>query len=80
MYFVELNTMLTQKKVRDMNKIEQQDVCRAKSIAHNLIEIADRNEKSCESDTCILIYGLLRDCGYRIERIIGEDALNGYEC
>lgn len=50
-----------------------QDSCHAIEIARDLIETANRNENSCENDTCLLVYGIIRDCGYKIIRIVGEE-------
>lgn len=70
----------SKKEVQYMDKHQKEDICAAKEIAQNLIETANVNEEGCESDTCFLIYGVLRDCGYQIKKIIGKKQFNLIEC
>lgn len=65
---------------RDATLSEMNDICRAKKIAHHLIDAANQNESRCESDTCLLLYSIIRDCGYRIIRIMGDDYPDQSEC
>jgi hypothetical protein len=55
-----------------MDILEKDNVCIANEIAQELIEAANFNEEKCENDTCFLVYGILRDCGYQVKKIIGE--------
>jgi hypothetical protein len=59
---------------------EKKDILRAKQIAQNLIDTANQNEDSCESNTCLLLYSIIRDCGYRIIKIIGDENCDQSEC
>ena len=63
-----------------MKTSKTKDICHAIKIARNLIDTANRNETGCESDTCLLVYGILRDCGYRIIRIVGEEKCRHHAC
>lgn len=63
-----------------MKPSKKQDICRAIEIARDLIDTANRNENSCESDNCLLVYGIIRDCGYRIIRIVGEAKCKQHAC
>ena len=56
-----------------METTKKQDICHAIEIARDLIETANKNERSCENDTCLLVYGIIRDCGYEIIRIFGGE-------
>lgn len=55
-------------------------ICSYKEIAEIIIKTANKNEKHCESDTCLLICSVLRDCGYQIKRIISETNSNPIKC
>ena len=48
-------------------------ICSAKEMAEKIILIANHYEMNCEDSTCLLAYSLLRDCGYQIKRILGEE-------
>lgn len=37
-------------------------------IAQDLIALADQGEADSEDDGCRILYGLMRDCGYRLRR------------
>jgi hypothetical protein len=57
-----------------MTECEKEDTFAANKFATMMIDIADQNQEHCQSDNCILVYGLIRDCGYQIRRILGSDA------
>ena len=52
----------------------------AKEMAEKIIESANENEMNCEDGTCLLVYSILRDCGYQIKRILGEENPNHCNC
>lgn len=56
-----------------MKTSNNEEICHAIEIAQDLIDTADQNENSCKNDTCLLVYGILRDCGYRIINIVGDN-------
>lgn len=39
---------------------------RSLDLANQLIELADRGSEDCQDDGCLVVYGILRDCGYKI--------------
>ena len=54
---------------------EQTDdaICSAREMAEKIILTANQYEMNCEDNTCLLAYSLLRDCGYQIKKILGEE-------
>jgi hypothetical protein len=40
---------------------------RSIDMAHDLISLADQGEAESCDDSCIALYGVVRDCGYRIK-------------
>lgn len=54
--------------------------CSVNDIAEKIIQTADQNEIHCEDDACMLAYGVLRDCGYHIKKIMAEDNFRHYDC
>jgi hypothetical protein len=63
-----------------MNERRKDNIYSANELAETMIDVADQNEKNCESDTCLLIYSILRDCGYQIKKIVETERSNHLEC
>ena len=38
----------------------------AGKLAEYMIKAATLEEMNCGDDTCFLVYGIIRDCGYRV--------------
>lgn len=49
-------------------------ICSAREMAEKIILTANQYEMNCEDNSCLLAYSLLRDCGYQIKKILGEEA------
>jgi len=48
--------------MQDKNK----NVRRLLDVATNLIEVADTGHAECLDENCVGLFGLAKDCGYRI--------------
>ena len=79
MHVVKMDVTFPFNEVKTMEIKGKNDICRAKKIAQQLIDTANRNEPGCESNTCLLAYSILRDCGYQIIKIVGEKDCSQYE-
>jgi len=44
----------------------------AREIAEKMINLADRHEVDCRDDKCFLIFGLIRDCGYHVKKVLSQ--------
>ena len=44
------------------------NIRRSLDLAHDLIMLASQGEADSRDDGCITLYGIVRDCGYRIRR------------
>ena len=51
----------------------QLDMRAAEKLAESMIKIANHDEMNCSDDICLLVYGLIRDCGYRVKRVVSEE-------
>jgi hypothetical protein len=80
MHVVMMRVTFPFNEVKRMKKHGNNDICRAKKIAQQLIDTANLNERGCESNTCLLVYSILRDCGYQIIKIVGEKDCSQNEC
>ncbi len=52
--------------------MEKKDVIKAIELSEGMLRIADRGMERCEKDDCIVLYGAIRDCAYRIKRIVKD--------
>lgn len=44
--------------------------------ATELIEVADRGQAECTDENCVSLYGLAKDCGYRIRTAAERESLS----
>ena len=40
-----------------------------------MLVMAKNGVPGCEDDSCLMIYGIIRDCGYRIQRTVEQELL-----
>ena len=52
------------KDVCDCNK----HILDALELARKLTIVADEGERDAEDDSCVVLYGVIRDCAYKIRR------------
>ena len=55
-----------------ISHMERKDVIEAIELSEGMLRIADRGMEKCENDTCIVLYGAIRDCAYRIKRLVKD--------
>ena len=48
-------------------------IIEAMKLAEKMLMMSDHGTVTCEDDSCLLIYGVIRDCGYKIRRTIEEE-------
>lgn len=42
----------------------------AMKLADKMLVMADHGVEACQDDGCLLIFGVIRDCGYKIRRTV----------
>jgi hypothetical protein len=42
-------------------------------LAEEMLRMAENGILSCEDDSCLLLYGVIRDCGYKIRKTVEEE-------
>ena len=52
--------------------MERNDVIEAIELSYGMLRIADRGMENCKEDDCIILYGGIRDCAYRIKRLLKD--------
>ena len=45
----------------------------AMKLAKNMLKIAENGFLSCNEDSCMLLYGVIRDCGYKIIKTVERE-------
>ena len=52
-------------------------ISEAKKLSDNMLLLAEKGAIGCEDDGCLLVFGIIRDCGYKIRRTIREEYISG---
>jgi hypothetical protein len=52
--------------------MERNDVIEAIELSDRMLLFSDRGMENCEKDDCIILYGAIRDCAYRIKRLLKD--------
>ena len=60
-----------------MNCKNEKLIDEAIELTEKMLLMAENGTVACEDDGCLLIFGIIRDCGYKIRRIIREEHING---
>jgi hypothetical protein len=42
-------------------------------LAEKMLKVAANGILTCEDDSCLLLYGVIRDCGYKIRRTVEQE-------
>jgi hypothetical protein len=50
-------------------------IAEARNLAENMLKIAENGFFTCNEDSCIQLYGLIRDCGYKIRKTVEQEQL-----
>ena len=58
--------------------MQRHDVIEAIELSEGMLRIADRGMQDCDEDGCIILYGAIRDCAYRIKRIVKDYLPNNH--
>ena len=55
------------------NNSHSKAITEAKQLADRMLAIAEKGIVSCEEDGCMMVYGTIRDCGYRIQKMVDQE-------
>ena len=45
-------------------------------LSERMLLMAEKGIRTCEDDSCLLLYGIIRDCGYKIRRTVEEERVS----
>jgi hypothetical protein len=51
----------------------KQFILEAMKLADKLLRTADEGILTCKDDSCLALYGVIRDCGYKIRRTVEQE-------
>jgi hypothetical protein len=43
------------------------------NLAEKLLQTAEKGIVTCKDDSCLVLYGVIRDCGYKIRRTVEQE-------
>jgi hypothetical protein len=47
----------------------------AMKLAERMLKLAEKGMLNCEDDSCLMVYGVIRDCGYKIRRTVEQEKI-----
>ena len=51
-----------------MTNVCMQQLLAALELAEEMIRMTDRVENVCDDDGCLVVFGVIKDCAYKIKR------------
>lgn len=58
------------------NCANKEAIAEAKKLAEELLKVAEKGVPACTDDCCLFLYGIIRDCGYKIRRAVELEQLS----
>ena len=55
------------------NDIDEKAIADARELSEKMLRIAEKGIVACTDDACLQVYGIIRDCGYKIRRIVEQE-------
>jgi len=47
-------------------------------LADKMLSMAQNGVPKCEDDRCMIIYGIIRDCGYKIRKTVEQEQFTDF--
>ena len=57
------------------NRANETAVKEAMKLAEKMLKLAEKGMFNCEDDSCLMVYGIIRDCGYKIRRTVQQEKI-----
>ena len=61
------------------NGINKNIMMDAIRLAEKMLRMAEKGILTCENDSCLLLCGVIRDCGYKIRRTVEQEQVCGLQ-
>lgn len=66
---------ITMRYYPELNCPDRTAMTEAMKLAEEMLKIAQKGFLNCDEDSCMLLYGIIRDCGYKIRRTAEQEQL-----
>ena len=47
----------------------------AMKLVEKMLKLAEKGMFACEDESCLMVYGIIRDCGYKIRRTVKQEKI-----
>ena len=47
----------------------------AVKLSERMLKLAEKGMFNCDDDSCLMVYGIIRDCGYKIRRTVEQEKI-----
>jgi hypothetical protein len=58
------------------NTTQKKFIIDATKLAEKMLKMAEKGILTCEEDSCLQLYGVIRDCGYKIRRTAEQEKVH----
>ena len=58
------------------NSTQKKFIIDATNLAEKMLKMAEKGILTCEEDSCLQLYGVIRDCGYKIRRTAEQEQVH----
>ena len=55
------------------NSGNQKALAEARDLSEQMLKIAEKGFLACNDDSCLLVYGIILDCSYKIRRTVEQE-------
>ena len=59
----------------NLNFANETAITTAMKLADEMLKLAEKGMFTCVDDSCLMVYGTIRDCGYKIRRTIEQEKI-----
>ena len=58
------------------NSTQKKFIMDATKLAEKMLKMAENGIQACEEDSCLQLYGVIRDCGYKIRKTAKQEQVH----
>ncbi len=61
------------KSCANPNSNQKQFIVDATKLSEKMLKMAEKGIQDCKEDSCLQLYGVIRDCGYKIRKTAEQE-------
>ena len=58
------------------NSTQKKFIMDATKLSEKMLKMAEKGIQACKEDSCLQLYGVIRDCGYKIRKIAEQEQVH----